>query len=56
VTDSQGHEGEVIWEGFAVSSAPAQAPIPTLSEWGMIIFMTIIMGMGVVILVWRKKV
>jgi len=30
--------------------------IPTLSEWGMIIFMTIILGIGVVALVWRRIV
>jgi len=29
-------------------------PIPTLSEWGMIIFMTIIMGLGVVTLFRRR--
>jgi hypothetical protein len=56
VTDAQDHSGEVIWEGFVVSSAPVVAPIPTLSEWGVIIFMTIIMGIGVVILVRRRKV
>jgi hypothetical protein len=56
VTDSQDHSGEVTWDGFVVSSAPVVAPIPTLSEWGVIIFMTIIMGIGVVILVRRRKV
>ena len=56
VTDAQDHSGELTWEGFVVSSAPVQAPIPTLSEWGMIIFITIIMGIGVVILVGRKMV
>ena len=31
-------------------------PIPTLTEWGMIIFMTIIMGVGVVVLYRRRIV
>jgi hypothetical protein len=31
-------------------------PIPTLSEWGLIIFLTIIMGIGVVTLVRRRMV
>jgi hypothetical protein len=30
--------------------------IPTLSEWGMIIFMTIILGVGVVTLLRRRMV
>jgi hypothetical protein len=50
VTDAQDHAGEITWEGFVVSSAPVQAPIPTLSEWGMIIFMMVIMGISIVIL------
>ena len=32
------------------------ASIPTLSEWGIIIFMTIILGLGVVTLVRRRMV
>jgi hypothetical protein len=32
----------------------ANVAIPTLSEWGMIIFMTIIMGLGVVTLFRRR--
>ena len=35
---------------------PVGAAIPTLSEWGMIIFMTIILGIGVVVLVRRRSV
>jgi hypothetical protein len=31
-------------------------PIPTLSEWGLIIFMTIIMGMGVVTLLRKRSI
>jgi hypothetical protein len=55
VTDSQDHSGEVTWEGFVISSSPdAASSIPTLSERGIIIFMTIIMGMGVGILVRRR--
>jgi hypothetical protein len=34
----------------------AEAAIPTLSEWGMIIFMTIIMGIAVVMLYRRRKI
>jgi hypothetical protein len=34
----------------------AQAAIPTLSEWGMIIFMTIILGLGVISLLRRRMV
>jgi hypothetical protein len=34
-------------------SIDVEAAIPTLSEWGVIIFMTIMMGIGVMIL--RKK-
>jgi hypothetical protein len=56
VTDSQDHSGEVIWEGFVVaSSVNKEAAIPTLSEWGIIIFMTIIMGMGVITLFKRRN-
>jgi hypothetical protein len=55
VTDSQGHSGEVIWEGFVVAiSVSREAAIPTLSEWGIIIFMTIIMGISVVVLSRRR--
>ena len=36
------------------SDACESAPIPTLSEWGLIIFMTTMMGIGVVILYRRK--
>jgi hypothetical protein len=39
-----------------VCELPSAADIPTLSEWGLIIFMTIILGMGVVTLVRRRMV
>ena len=54
VTDSQDRSGEVTWKGFIVSSSPPGAPIPTLSEWGMIILMTVIMGISIVILTRRR--
>jgi hypothetical protein len=57
VTDSQGHTGEGIWEVFAIASGNGgAAPIPTLSEWGMIFFMTIILLLGVVMIVRRRVV
>ncbi len=31
------------------------ASIPTISEWGMIIFMTIIMGIGVVVIIRKRR-
>ena len=34
--------------------APDNTSIPTLSEWGFIIFMTIVMGLGVVTLFRRS--
>jgi hypothetical protein len=56
VTDSQSHSGEGNWEGFGIASSNGgAAPIPTLSEWGMIIFLTIILGIGVVTLLRRRK-
>jgi hypothetical protein len=55
VSDSQNHSGEVIWEGFVISSSNGQASIPTLSEWGIISFMTIILGIGVVTLLRQKR-
>ena len=42
-------QAEGYWDEF--ESQPS--PIPTLSEWGMIIFMTLMMGIGVMIL--RKR-
>jgi hypothetical protein len=39
-----------------VCELPSAAAIPTLSEWGIIIFMTIILGIGVVTLVRRRMV
>ena len=30
-------------------------PIPTLSEWGIIIFMTIIMGIGVLMIIRKRR-
>jgi hypothetical protein len=57
VTDAQSHSGEGSWEGFGIASGNGgAAPIPTLGEWGMIIFMTIIMGIGVVTLLRRRMV
>jgi hypothetical protein len=57
VTDAQARSGECIWKGFAVSSSNGgETAIPTLSEWGMIIFMTIILGIGVVTLLRRRMV
>lgn len=49
------------WSEFAVAKLkveplPPEAAIPTLSEWGRIIFMTIIMGIGVMMLVRRRVV
>jgi hypothetical protein len=43
-------------DGIGDVCEPTEAAIPTLSEWGMIIFMTIIMGLGVVTLVRRRMV
>jgi hypothetical protein len=49
-TDSDG-------DGIGDACDPLSAAnIPTLSEWGVIIFMTLIMGMGVVTLVKRRMV
>ncbi len=39
-----------------VCEPPSVASIPALSEWGLIIFMTIIMGMGIMTLVRRRIV
>jgi hypothetical protein len=39
-----------------VCEPPSIAAIPTLSEWGMIIFMTIVLGIGIVALVRRRMV
>jgi hypothetical protein len=56
VTDSQPHSGEAIWEGFVITAGPGgEVPIPTLSEWGIIILMTIMMGISILILVRRRK-
>ena len=44
-------DGKVhLYQGFPV------APIPTLSKWGMIIFMTLMIGIGVVVLYRRRIV
>ena len=37
-----------------VCDPPSASQIPTLSEWGMIIFMTIILGIGVVTILRRR--
>jgi hypothetical protein len=42
--------------GIGDACDTGEAAIPTLSEWGLIIFMTIIMGMGIVALLRRKMV
>ncbi len=46
-SDEDGIGNACDWEGTAM---------PNLSEWGMIIFMTIILGMGIVTLVRRREV
>ena len=38
---------------FVISNGET-SPIPTLTEWGMIIFMTLIMGVGIVVLYRRR--
>lgn len=46
-------------DGSAIINVPDECisePIPTLTEWGMIIFMTIMMGTGVMILRKRRMV
>jgi hypothetical protein len=43
-------------DGIGDACDTGEAAIPTLSEWGIIIFMTIIMGIGVVTLVRRRMV
>jgi hypothetical protein len=48
-TDSDG-------DGVGNACDTSQAAIPTLSEWGMIGFMTLIMGMGVVTLLRRRTI
>jgi hypothetical protein len=57
VTDSQSHSGEGVWEDFVITEGPGGGvePIPTLSEWGMIILMTIIMGISILTLLRRKS-
>ena len=37
-------------------SGPSNQAIPTLSEWGMIIFMTLILGISVVMLYRRREI
>jgi hypothetical protein len=50
---SQGTLNDTCSDGVCAGSIGA-ASIPTLSEWGMIIFMTIIMGLGAVALFRRR--
>ena len=51
----EGQHSEDADDGYAeiTTSEPEPEPIPTLSEWGMIIFMFVIMGTGVMVL--RKR-
>jgi len=42
--------------GIGDTCDTGKTAIPTLSEWGMIIFMTIIMGLGVITLLRRRMV
>jgi hypothetical protein len=57
VTDSQSHSGEGSWEGFGIATGTGGgSPIPTLSEWGMIIFLTMILCIGVVTILRRRMV
>jgi hypothetical protein len=51
--DQADSDGDGI--GDECDTVPSAA-IPTLSEWGIIIFMTIILGLGVVTLVRRRMV
>jgi hypothetical protein len=48
--------GQEDSDGDGVGDACEIYAIPTTSEWGMIIFMTIIMGTGVVALLRRRLV
>jgi hypothetical protein len=50
-------QGDSDGDGVGNACDPVTAAdIPTLSEWGMFIFMTIIIGMGVVALLRRRMV
>jgi hypothetical protein len=51
--DQADSDGDGIGDACEPLSA---ADIPTLSEWGMIIFLTIILGVGVVTLLRRRIV
>jgi hypothetical protein len=53
------NENQADSDGDGIGDACEQvdtAAVPTLSEWGMIIFMTIILGIGVVTLLRRRRV
>ena len=41
-------------DGVCLGEPGGAAAIPTLSEWGMIIFMTIILGLGVITILRRR--
>jgi hypothetical protein len=43
-------------DGVCSGELVAASQIPTLSEWGMIIFMTIILGIGVVTLLRKRTI
>ena len=50
VTDSQGHAGEGIWEGFGIESSGGGNTIPpTFLEWYIFIVISIILGIGVLV-------
>jgi hypothetical protein len=51
-----GDQADSDGDGIGDVCDTGEAAIPTLSEWGLIIFMTIIIGMGVVTLVRRRRV
>ena len=52
-TDLEGQDLDVLGNDGLVN---VMAAVPTLSEWGIIIFMTVMMGIGVVILYRRRIV
>jgi hypothetical protein len=55
-TVSNSNQADSDGNGIGDACDTVSAPIPTLSEWGIIIFMTIILGIGVVTLVRRRMV